>query len=201
MGTMTSSTTERTPGRPRESAVDESILAATQDLLITHGYAGMTLQSVARAAGTGKAAIYRRFASKAVLVVAAVTALQSPVEVPDTGTLRDDVLAAALHFARPDDRASRVLASLLGELGRDQELYDAARRAIGGPPVDALVAVIDRWVERGAIHPSTPVALIAGLVPTAAFGSVSLQKRALDPEAVRQLVDEVVLPALLAPRG
>lgn len=198
---MSIESSERAPGRPRDAAVGDAILSATQELLITHGYAGMTLAAVARAAGTGKAAIYRRFPGKVELVVAAVRAMQTPVAVPDTGSLRGDLLAAALHFARPDDRGSQVLASLLGELGKDDELYGAARQAIGGPPVQAIVAVIERWIDRGAIAGSTPVALIAGIVPTAAFGSVSLQKRALDPGTVTELVDEVVIPALLADRS
>jgi AcrR family transcriptional regulator len=198
---MTIGEPERAPGRPRDLGVDGSILAATQDLLIARGYAGMTLSDVARAAGTGKAAIYRRYPGKAELVVAAVQAMQTPVEVPDHGTLREDLLAAALHFARPDDRGSQVLASLLGEIGRDADLYRAARAAIGGPPVQAIAAVIQRWIAAGVVRADAPVDLIAGLVPTAAFGSVSLQQKSLTPEAVSALVDEVLLPALLTRRG
>ncbi|WP_100365988.1 TetR/AcrR family transcriptional regulator [Diaminobutyricimonas aerilata] len=188
----------RAPGRPRDRRVEEGILRATQDLLITEGYAGMTVADVARTAGSGKSAIYRRWPSKVQLVVAAVRALQSEQPLPNTGSLRDDLLACAMHYARADERASRVLASLLSELGRDRELYEAAHAVIGGPPVAALVAVIERWQERGVIAASRPVGLIAGIVPSVAFGSVSLRQRGLDPDTVTQLVDSVLLPALLA---
>jgi AcrR family transcriptional regulator len=198
---MNTDTTPKAAGRPRDPAVEHSILTATQDLLIEQGYPGATIAAVASRARCGKSAIYRRWATKAELVVAAVQALQSAVELPDTGTLRGDLLAIAMHFARSDDRSGPVLASLLSEIGRDPELYDMAFRTIGGPPVAALVAVIQRWIDRGMVSPNVPVPLIAGIVPTAAFGSITLQKRALERQTVTDLIDFVVLPALRSADG
>jgi AcrR family transcriptional regulator len=183
-------------GRPRDPDVERSILTATQDLLMERGYPGATIAAVAGRARCGKSAIYRRWATKEELVVAAVSALQVTAELPDTGDLRNDLLAAAMHFAASDDRSGRVLSSLLSEIGRDPELYDVAYRSIGGPPVAALTAVIERWVERGVVPGDVPVPLIAGVVPTAAFGSVTLRKRSLEPQTVIDLVDFVLLPAL-----
>lgn len=188
----------RAAGRPRDPGVAESILTATQDLLIECGYHGTTIAAVAQRARCGKSAIYRRWSTKIELVVAAVQALHIAAEPPDTGDLRQDLLDAALHFAGRDERSAQVLASLLGELGRDPELHDAARRAIGGPPVAALVAVIERWIERGEISREVPISLIAGVVPTAAFGSITLRRRSLGADTVAELVDFVVLPALRA---
>lgn len=185
-------------GRPRDPEVERSILTAAQDLLIESGYPGTTIAAVAARAHCGKSAIYRRWSTKAELVVAAVSDLQVPVEVPDTGDLRDDLLGAALHFASTDERSGPVLASLLGEIGRDRELYEVAYRLVGGPPVAAIETVIRRAIERGDISADAPVELVAGIVPTAAFGSISLRKRSLDRETVVDLVDRVMLPALRA---
>ncbi|WP_091227882.1 TetR/AcrR family transcriptional regulator [Microbacterium sp. 3J1] len=193
---MTADLMAKPVGRPRDPGVETSILEAVQELLIESGYAGTTIGAVADRARCGRSAIYRRWETKAELVVAAVGALQVAAEVPDTGTLRGDLLAAAMHFARADDRTASVLASILSEIGRDEELRDVAYRVVGGPPVAALTAVIERWIERGEVRADAPVALIAGLVPTAAFGSVSLRRRVLAPDAVEQLVDEVVLRSL-----
>jgi AcrR family transcriptional regulator len=186
-------------GRPRDPEVERGILIATQDLLVENGYAGTTIAGVASRAKCGKSAIYRRWTTKVELVVAAVRALHITTDLPDSGSLRADLLAVAMHFARSDDRSGRVLASLLSEIGRDQELQDVAYRTIGEPPVAALVAVIERWIARGEVSPDVPVALLAGIVPTAAFGSVMLRQRSLEPETVEQLVDAVLLPALGAP--
>jgi AcrR family transcriptional regulator len=188
----------RTTGRPRDPEVERSILSATQDLLVEEGYPGTTIAAVAARAQCGKSAIYRRWATKVDLVVAAVGDLHVTSELPDTGDLREDLLAVAMHFAGADERAGRVLASLLSHLGRDPELREVAYRAIGEPPVAALIAVIERWIERGVVSPDAPVRLIAGIVPTAAFGSVTLRQRALERAAVTELVDLVVIPALHA---
>jgi AcrR family transcriptional regulator len=186
----------RASGRPRDPEVERAILTATQELLVESGYAGTTIAGVAKRAQCGKSAIYRRWESKVDLVVAAVRALHVTTETPDTGSLREDLVAAALHFARSDERSGRVLASLLSELGRDPELRDVAYKTIGEPPVAALIAVIERWIGRGQVSADVPAALIAGIVPTAAFGSVILRQRSLEVEAVTELIDFVVLPAL-----
>lgn len=186
-------------GRPRDLELESRILSATQDLLIEIGYGGTTIAAVAERAHCGKSAIYRRWETKADLIVAAVRASQPRSTPPDTGSLRGDLLAAALHFAGSDERSGRVLASLLSAIGGDPVLYEAAYREVGRPPVLALTAVIERWMAEGTVRKDVPVGLIAGIVPTAAFGSVVLRKQYLDREAVTELVDHVLLPALLRP--
>jgi AcrR family transcriptional regulator len=156
----------------------------------------MTVEAVARAAGSGKAAVYRRWPSKTALVVAAVRALHRPADIPDTGTLRGDLLACALHFAGTDDRSTLVLASLLSEIGRDPDLRQASYEAIGKPPAMALAAVLERWTARGAISPSAPIELLAGLIPAVAFRNVVLLRQPLGSDTVVELVDRVLLPAL-----
>lgn len=185
-------------GRPRNPNVDRAILDAAQDLLLERGYAGTTVAAVAERARCGKSAIYRRWPGKADLVVAAVLISQVPAVLPDTGSLRGDLVAAAMHFSGRDDRSARVLASMLTALGDDDELRATASREVGRPPVAAIAAVIERWIERGVVPATAPVALLAGIIPTAAFGSVVLQRRYLDESAVTELVDAVVIPALLA---
>ena len=183
-------------GRPRDPAVESAILQATRDLLVERGFAGMTVEAVARAAGSGKAAVYRRWPSKTALVVAAVRALDTPSTIPDTGTLRGDPLECALHYSSVGRTPARVLASLLSELSRDPELRQAAYEAIGAPPAAALAAVLDRWVARGEIPASVPVGLLTGIIPAVAFRTVVLRQQALDPQTAADLVDHVMLPAL-----
>ncbi|MEW1834182.1 TetR/AcrR family transcriptional regulator [Microbacterium sp. NPDC079995] len=185
-------------GRPRDPDVDRSILTATQDLLIEEGYAGTTIAAVAARAHCGKSAIYRRWATKAELVVAAVLATQVSPSLPDTGDLREDLLASAMHYSDSGDRAGSVLASVLSEMGRDRELYDAAYEKIGAPPTETLIAVVERWRDRGRVPRETKVRLIASVIPTAAFGSVVLRRRALTAAQITELVDDIILPALTA---
>ncbi|WP_371579520.1 TetR/AcrR family transcriptional regulator [Streptomyces sp. NBC_01314] len=62
----------RRPGRPRDAARDEAILDAAREVLLRDGYAGLSMEKVAAAAGVGKPTLYRRWSSKAALVGDAV---------------------------------------------------------------------------------------------------------------------------------
>lgn len=185
------------PGRPQDPAIAGAILRAAQDLLIERGVAATTVDAVAKAAGCGKAAVYRRWASKTELLVAAVRDLYDPPPLPDTGSLRGDLLACALHYARDDQRALLVLRSMLSDIGNDPELAKAAYDSIGSPPARVLEAVLDRWTRRGAIPPGAPVDLVGSVLPSIAFTNVMLRKQTFDAATAESLVDRVLLPALM----
>ncbi|WP_033340906.1 TetR/AcrR family transcriptional regulator [Catenuloplanes japonicus] len=200
---MTTEDSETPPptGRPRDPVLEQAILNATVEVVARSGFAAAKLEDIAKRAGTGKAAIYRRWPSKTALVVAAAENLQSPVAIPDTGSLREDLLGCVRHYITPSARAALALATVLAEASRNTELRDAAQAAIGQPPVEALRAVLARWIARGAVDPATPVDLIAGLVPAVAFHRVALLHQGLDEATAVALVDDVLLPALHAPAG
>lgn len=185
-------------GRPRDPAVEGAILRATRELLVERGFAGMTVDAVASAAHCGKAAVYRRWPSKTALVVAAVREVYDPPAVPDTGSLRDDVLACVMHYTRPDEQAALALASLLSAGSHDAELKKASYEAIGRHPMAALREVLDRWMERGEIHPETRIDVISRIVPTLASSSIVTQRRGLSAQHATELVDHILLPALTA---
>ena len=78
----------RGPGRPRDAGRDRAILAATFALLQEFGYRDLTIERIAATAGVGRPTIYRRWASKAALVVAALASTNRiAIPVVDTGTL------------------------------------------------------------------------------------------------------------------
>ncbi|WEG08911.1 TetR-like C-terminal domain-containing protein [Microbacterium horticulturae] len=183
-------------GRPRDPDVDASILDATADLLAEKGPTAMTVDAVAAAAGCGKAAIYRRWAGKTELVVAAVRRLYLAPEVPDTGTLRGDLLVAIGHYSGRDDRDARVLANVLAEAQNASALRAAAYESVGRPPVDVLYRVMARAIERGELADDAPVDLVATIVPAVAFQTLTSQRRTLTEAEVVELVDRVVIPAL-----
>lgn len=185
-------------GRPRDPAVEPAILRATRELLVERGVGGTTVEAVARAAGSGKAAVYRRWPSKTALVIAATRDLLPSAPVPDTGSLRDDLLECAMYYVRADEHATRVLASLLREAGVDEELHEAAQQAIGRPPASAFTTVIERWRSRGEVTGSAPTDLLTSLVPSIAFSNIMRRRRALDEQTAADIVDRVLIPALSA---
>src|SRR5207244_6850960 len=105
-------------GRPRDPRIDSAVLRSTVELLGETGYAELSVDAIARRAGTSKPAIYRRWPSKAHLVHEAVFPINSGTELPDTGSLADDVREmvrrTAAVLTTPAARAA--LPGLVGEM-------------------------------------------------------------------------------------
>lgn len=89
--------------RRRGEILEDAILLAAWEELAEIGYSHLTMESAAARAGTNKAVLYRRWANKSELVMAAVRKYlpRFPNEIPNTGNLRDDVYAYLHGFAEP----------------------------------------------------------------------------------------------------
>ena len=190
----------RSPGRPVNAAIDEQLLRATQDLLIEEGFERLTMDAVARRCGASKATIYRRWPSKAALVVAAAAVLFVAPDVPDTGDLREDLLACGRAYVQREGRTAQVLAAVLTASQHDPALRDAARDALGAPYGELFESVLSRAVDRGSVPASTDVETLAEVFPAIAYQRVAARGLLLVEEDVVRVVDAVLLPALGAVR-
>ncbi len=121
---MTTSTSEQSPKRIRHrrrgEQLEAALLEAALNELIDVGFSNLTMESVAARAHTGIAVLYRRWANKDELVLAAIqhSRLAHPVATPDTGTLRGDLLAllTAISEARATFTAVAASAAFSGLL-------------------------------------------------------------------------------------
>lgn len=107
-------------GRPRDRHVDHAIAAATRELLAERGYAKLTVDAVASRAGVGKAAIYRRFATKQEMIFAATVHDMDEPPPPDSGSLQGDLAAVCRTIAEqltaaPPDVVHGLLADIHGD--------------------------------------------------------------------------------------
>src|SRR5215831_21356417 len=86
---------QRTRQRRRGEELEAALLDAAWQELVETGFARLTMESVAARAKTGVAVLYRRWSNKDDLVIAAIRHYGNthPVEIPDTGSLRDDMIA------------------------------------------------------------------------------------------------------------
>jgi AcrR family transcriptional regulator len=147
-------TTPRSLGRPREERADRAILAATRELIAEHGVRDLRMDDVADRARVGKATIYRRYRSKDELVTAAVAALVSAIEVPDTGSTQGDLfglMRGAVDVYSGSVEAA-AMPSLVDAMSRDAELARAVREGFLAGRRAALRAVLERGVERGDLR-------------------------------------------------
>ncbi|MFD4768418.1 TetR/AcrR family transcriptional regulator [Streptomyces niveus] len=186
--------------RRRGAALEDAILGAAADELRTTGYAGMTMDRVARRAGTNKNAIYRRWPTRAALGVAAYRrSAEAELTVPDTGTLRGDALALlrAANTLWSSPRGT-LLRDLLSAAGDDPDLLTLLREQAGGSGTDgAWLTLLERAVARGEAAAGATHPRVASVPMTLLRGEYALRGLPEVPdEVLTEIVDEVFLPLL-----
>jgi AcrR family transcriptional regulator len=182
-------------GRPRSEAADRAILRAATDLLAERGLQGMSIEEVAARAGVGKATIYRRWRSRGALALDAFVAeFQGLQPVPDTGTLRGDLLAALRAWVRAVTRTpmGRVLLGLIAEAQHDPHLAEAWRRQVMEPLRAQRVVMIERAIIRGEIPASTDADIVLDLLYGASYHRLLHGHRPLTDVFTRKTVDLII---------
>jgi AcrR family transcriptional regulator len=135
-------------------------------LLVDEGYGGVTMEGVAARAGVGKATLYRRWATKEQLVVAAVVhACGDRLVAPDTGSLRGDVEAYCAAVLARLRRHGAVLRAFAAETARNPALAEAWRTTFLGGRRAEVRAVLRRAVARGELGPDADLELLGDLGP------------------------------------
>ncbi|HET8615662.1 MAG TPA: TetR-like C-terminal domain-containing protein [Actinomycetales bacterium] len=185
--------------RPRiEGEREEEIFATSLRLLAEVGYDRLTMDAVATAAKASKATLYRRWASKADLVVDAVSRAKACPAPPvvDTGTLRGDLLAMSYGIGGLTDTVPMsVLVSLVTALPREPELADAFHRLFLGPRLAVAREVFERAKERGETSADVDPQLLASILPAVVIHHQLVLQAKVDEAFIERVVDEVVLPA------
>ena len=191
--------------RPRvEGDRERQILAATIEVLLEGGYDRLTFDAVAVQARAGKATLYRRWKSKAELVVAAVDAQacsDSTEELVNTGCLKDDLLAIFCPAQEESTEMSELMAAVMPALHRDVEFTRLFTQKFIVPRMQGLRTVLERAQARGEIVEGADLDLLASIVPALKFHHVVLLDRSPTPAGLRQIIDEVLLPACTAGRA
>ncbi len=144
-------------GRPRDEALDAAILDAAAHVLIEDGYAALSIGRVAVRAGTSRPTVYRRYADKQALVVAALLDRHGRDPAPDTGNLEEDLLAVQRNQVAffSDPRVVHGLLPLMPQLDRDLPLRAALSRELLLPRRASTVRALQRARARGDIAPGT----------------------------------------------
>jgi len=154
------------PGRPRDPGVDRAIVRETLRALADQGYQGMSIEGVAEAAGVGKTTIYRRYASKVEMVVAALSTIRHSMgPLSDTGSLRSDLAGMMTQAHRVLPRVFSVMDAVLVEEGRNPELLELVRERILRPRRDEVMTMLRRAADRGEVRPDIdPEAAVHAIV-------------------------------------
>ncbi|MES2169202.1 MAG: TetR/AcrR family transcriptional regulator [Actinomycetota bacterium] len=186
-------------GRKRDHTRDPEILEAALDVLAESGYDGMTIDMVAARAKAGKATLYRRWPSKAELVIDAVACMKKTNldALPDTGTLRGDLLGMIKpHTIEDADRKLKVMTGLVSMLSRSPELADTAYQAITDPRARTTRMFMQRAIDRGEIRADADIDTLSMVSASMATYRTLILRKPVDREFLLSVIDGVILPAV-----
>ena len=203
MTTAPEQTATDTPrlGRKRDLSRDPEILEAALDVLAETGFERMTIDEVAARARAGKATLYRRWPSKSELVIDAVACMKRGAydlsSLPDTGTLRGDLLAMIKEPSIADaERKMQVMAGIVSMLSKSPELADVAEEALVAPRRAANRVLIERAIARGEVPADVDIDLIASVGSAMVAHRLLVERRPVTRAFLVLVVDAIVLPAL-----
>lgn len=181
------------PGRPRDRRLDEAILAAALEVFLEHGYLGASLSEIARRAGVGTPAIYRRWPTKTALAIDVTRHWSTEDPIPDTGSIRDDLVEFLRFRIRTYDTPffHQVMLPVLLEGAADPEIKDTIRERF----IDyrrPMLARIRRSIDSGELREDTDANRLVDVL----MGTVSMPllfSQSLPPESdAEQIVDHVL---------
>lgn len=183
--------------RRRGSALEAAILEAAWDELTEVGYAALTMEGVAARARTSRAVLYRRWPNRPELVVAAVRhhTEAAPMGVPDTGSLRGDVLALLRHMSVRVGEAAGIFSFLIADYFHEAGLPPAVlrERAIAGSQSE-MSAILERAIARGEISPGRLSPRIRSLPVDLVRHDLIMNQRPVPDATLVEIVDKIFLP-------
>jgi AcrR family transcriptional regulator len=193
---------QRTDGRLDRSR-DPAILDAALAALADYGYNATNMNDIAARAGVGKAAIYRRWSSKAALMVDALVYWRPDLltdDAPDTGSLIGDLDGLVERAKRSDNSlvTNDLVLRVALEAAHDPELATALNDLLLFKGRRMLSAILAQAADRGEVAATRDWSLVADvLIAMALLRAISGQT--VDAEFVRQVIDTLILPAVQNP--
>jgi AcrR family transcriptional regulator len=185
--------------RPRvEGGREDEILDATVEVVAELGYDRLTMDAVATAAKASKATLYRRWSTKAELVVDAISRAKGcpvPDDV-DTGSLRGDLISLSCEEGGfTSEMPMSVMAGLLTALHRDADLQRAFKERFLAPRLAVVNQVYERAVRRGEIAADVDVELLSQTLPAVIIHHAFILGIEPTEDLILRVIDHVILPA------
>lgn len=182
--------------RRRGAALEDALLDAAWAELQAVGYAGLTMEAVADRAGTSRAVLYRRWRNRPELVLAVIRRHRPLLsgEIPDTGTLRGDVLALLRRMSsRLAEIGPETVYGLLGDYLGDADMFARSRDQLLSISAEVMETILKRAADRGEARAAVENRIAT--LPTALFRNELFLARTPPSEGTLvEIVDDVFLP-------
>jgi len=189
---------ECSPWSPRET----ELLSVTLRLLQEHGYDRLTLDAVATTARASKATVYRRWPTKAELVLVAVSeGIRQAAVPPDTGTLRGDLSRLGELVCQQADLHASTMRAVLVEVSRNPSLNSVMQHEFVDQRKPVIDQILQQAIDRGEIDAAALNDELWDVLPGYLIFRCIISARPPNPHTVQALVDDVIIPSLTRPTG
>jgi AcrR family transcriptional regulator len=188
--------------RPRiEGDREQEILGAALQVLGEVGYDRLTMDAVAQRAKASKATLYRRWNSKATLVVESLARMKTTPEVlPDTGDLRTDLVEAFCGLGGLTDHdTTATLGAVLTAVSTDAEFAAEFRRQVVGPKSQVSRQIYERARDRGELRADIDIDIIVPALSGIVLHRVFVLGEQPDAALIERAIDQIILPAVMPP--
>ena len=184
--------------RPRvEGDREREILDAALEVLAEVGYDRLTMDAVAQRAKASKATLYRRWNSKATLVVDALASQKATPPVPDSGDLRTDLLTAFCGMGGLTDHdTTQTFGAVMTALSTDPEFAGEFRARVLQPKAQLSRALFQRAVDRGEVREDLDLDLVAPALAGIVLHRLFVMGETPGPTLIEHVIDQIILPAV-----
>ena len=184
--------------RPRvEGDREQEILDAALEVLAECGYDRVTMDAVAHRAKASKATLYRRWNSKAALVVEALARMKTTPEVPDTGDLRSDLVAAFCGMGGlADHDTTATFGAVVTAVSTDPEFAAEFRKQVVEPKSVLSRTVFERARDRGELRDDLDLDIIVPALAGIVLHRVFVLGEEPDAALIERAIDQIILPAV-----
>lgn len=156
---------------PKQINDDEVYLAAVQ-VLVEQGYAGATTKRIAEQAGINEVTLFRKYGSKAELILQAVekhTFNPTEDDIYYTGDVVEDLLRFVTSYERSAEHSNQLFPLMVIEMSRHPELKEILVQILAS--IKVITDLIQRYQDEGVLHPEPPIHTLSALL-----GAVTLNK-------------------------
>jgi AcrR family transcriptional regulator len=184
--------------RPRvEGDREQEILDAALEVLADVGYDRLTMDAVAQRAKASKATLYRRWSSKALLVVDALGRMKAPLVLPDSGDLRTDLLTAFCGMGGLTDHdTTSTLGAVITAVSTDPEFAHEFRTQVVGPKAAVSRTIFERARARGDVRDDVDLDIVAPALAGIVLHRVFILGQQPDAALIERVIDQIILPAV-----
>lgn len=176
--------------RRRGTVLEDAILEAAWSELAAAGYEGFRVDAVAARANTSKTVLYRRWPTRAELVLAALRKhAKVSSKIPDSGSLRGDLTIILKWLSDRYRDFPEIMRGLMAEL-------PDAEGSVAQSSMGVLRIVLDRAVERGEVDPRKVVPRITRVPLDLARYEMFVNRRPLTKKQIAEIVDDIFMPLM-----